>query len=264
MLGAGVWLVARALVPPSRPLRTLSAELVAPRVEHRTSERGGRAPAGGIAWRAGSATGTSARLAADLAVLGRTPTRHTLDKLGYAAALRSHRPRAGGAPADSSTPASRRCRWCSATLLFAGRRVVLPRRRGPVAGRRDAPRVGAGADRLRRHRRHLAGRRRRRRGGADGRRRSRLGSAVRASSRRRCAPPRRAGASCGTPSMSSASVPTSSRCASWRRPSTWPPSRARGSARRCSPRPTPCASASSPRPKRTPSGRRRRWASRRR
>ena len=83
MLGAGVWLVARALVPPSRPLQTLSAELVAPRVDHRTSSgaevrRWWHRLAGRLS------TGTSARLAADLAVLGRTPTRHTLDKLGYA------------------------------------------------------------------------------------------------------------------------------------------------------------------------------------
>jgi Flp pilus assembly protein TadB len=71
-------------VPSARPLRTLSDELVATRptalarpvagsgVRHRWQALAGRL-----------AGGTSARLAADLAVLERTPTRHVLDKLGY-------------------------------------------------------------------------------------------------------------------------------------------------------------------------------------
>jgi Flp pilus assembly protein TadB len=80
MLGAGVWLVARALVPPPRSLHTLSAELSAPRaqrpaVEHWTHRLAARLTGG-----------TSERLSADLVILGRTPTRHTLDKLGYAVA----------------------------------------------------------------------------------------------------------------------------------------------------------------------------------
>ena len=83
MLGAGVWLVARALVPPARPLQTLSAELVAPRAERRPSS-GADVRRWWHRLAARLSTGTSARLAADLAVLGRTPTRHTLDKLGYA------------------------------------------------------------------------------------------------------------------------------------------------------------------------------------
>ena len=83
-LAAGCWLIARALVPPVRPLRVLADELAAPRAE--TGERGVAASTVGRRWRdlaVRLSGGTSARLAADLAVLERTPTRHTLDKLGY-------------------------------------------------------------------------------------------------------------------------------------------------------------------------------------
>ena len=81
---AGCWLVVRALVPPARPLRTLAEELVLPR-----AASGGRTvPASGIRRRwldlaTRLSGGTSPRLAADLALLRRTPTRHSLDKLGY-------------------------------------------------------------------------------------------------------------------------------------------------------------------------------------
>ena len=83
--GAGIWLIARGLVPPARPLRALSGELVEPRET--------------LIFRAGTASnvkrwwerlairfagGASERLAADLAVLGRSSARHALDKLGYA------------------------------------------------------------------------------------------------------------------------------------------------------------------------------------
>jgi tight adherence protein C len=81
--GAGIWIIARALVPPARPLRVLADELVEPRAAsnvrpdgtvrrwwHRLAQR--------------LSEGQSERLAADLAVLGRTPVRHMLDKLGYA------------------------------------------------------------------------------------------------------------------------------------------------------------------------------------
>jgi Flp pilus assembly protein TadB len=83
-LAAGCWLVARALLPSARPLRALADELVTPRGGH-----GGRSqPVDGVRsrWRdlaARLSGGTSVRLAADLAVLGRDPLRHTLDKLGY-------------------------------------------------------------------------------------------------------------------------------------------------------------------------------------
>ena len=80
MFGAGVWLVARSLVPPARPLQTLSAELVVPRAAHVAAAGDVRRWWHRLATRLSS--GTSQRLAADLAVLSRTPTRHTLDKLG--------------------------------------------------------------------------------------------------------------------------------------------------------------------------------------
>jgi Flp pilus assembly protein TadB len=83
-LAAGCWLVARALLPPARPLHVLADELTVPRV----ASRGRGVTASGLRQRwARLATrlsgATSARLAADLAVLGRTLERHTLDKLGY-------------------------------------------------------------------------------------------------------------------------------------------------------------------------------------
>ena len=83
-LAAGCWLVARALLPSARPLRALADELGTPRGAH-----GGHGlPVDGVRsrWRdlaARLSGGTSVRLAADLAVLGRDPLRHTLDKLGY-------------------------------------------------------------------------------------------------------------------------------------------------------------------------------------
>jgi tight adherence protein C len=84
-MAAGVWLVARALAPSPRPLRSLADELVEPRVE-----RAVRVVPGSSVRRRWQrlanrlSAGTSERLAADLAVLERTPTRHVLDKLGYA------------------------------------------------------------------------------------------------------------------------------------------------------------------------------------
>lgn len=79
--GGGLLLVARALAPPPRSLRVMSSEL--------REQRAVRSSAGStrrwwerIAGRLGS--GQSLRRAADLSVLGRTPTRHTLDQLGYA------------------------------------------------------------------------------------------------------------------------------------------------------------------------------------
>jgi tight adherence protein C len=81
-LAAGGVLIARALVPPARPLRALADELVVPRAGTRPASTGLRGRWAGLAGRLGH--GTSERLAADLAVLGRTPPRHMLDKLGYA------------------------------------------------------------------------------------------------------------------------------------------------------------------------------------
>jgi tight adherence protein C len=84
-VGAGILLIARGLAPPTRPLRALAGELVEPRdamlphpgpagcVRHRWQR---------LAVRFGG--GQSERLAADLAVLGRSSVRHALDKLGYA------------------------------------------------------------------------------------------------------------------------------------------------------------------------------------
>jgi Flp pilus assembly protein TadB len=83
-LAAGVVLIARALWPPSRPLAALAVEVRQPRTA--TDPLG---PPGSLRawWRRMAnrlAVGTSRRTAADLAVLGRTPVRHQLDKLGYA------------------------------------------------------------------------------------------------------------------------------------------------------------------------------------
>lgn len=84
-LAAGIVLVARAIVAPARPLRTLAAELVTPRetTSATAAVPGVRRWWGALAVRL--SRGTSTRLAADLAVLRRTPERHVLDKLGYGA-----------------------------------------------------------------------------------------------------------------------------------------------------------------------------------
>jgi tight adherence protein C len=84
-VGAGIWLIARALMPPARPLRALAGELVEPRGAILLHP----GPAGSVRrwWHRLSvrlARGHSERLAADLAVLGRSTARHALDKLGYA------------------------------------------------------------------------------------------------------------------------------------------------------------------------------------
>ncbi|MGI9030314.1 MAG: type II secretion system F family protein [Ilumatobacteraceae bacterium] len=83
-LGGGILLIGRALFPPPRALRTMSEELLEPR-RVRASAGGAKGGSERLAARLTSAP--SARLAADLAVLGRTPTRHTLDQLGYAVAF---------------------------------------------------------------------------------------------------------------------------------------------------------------------------------
>ena len=79
------WIIARALVPPARPLRALAEELVEPRAA--TSVRpfdstAARKRSHQLAARLAGAP--SERLAADLAVLGRTGERYVLDKLAYA------------------------------------------------------------------------------------------------------------------------------------------------------------------------------------
>jgi tight adherence protein C len=80
--GAGVWLAARAVFPPPRPLHVVAAELRQPRTSTCVTDTGNlRGRWSRIARRlAGS---SSARLRADLAVVGTTPERHMLDKLGY-------------------------------------------------------------------------------------------------------------------------------------------------------------------------------------
>lgn len=84
LFGAGLWMVARGLTPTARPLRVLSDELVRPRSA--PGSGAGRAPMRtwwhGVAARLAGQPST--RLQADLAVLGRSPARHTLDQLGYA------------------------------------------------------------------------------------------------------------------------------------------------------------------------------------
>ena len=84
-LGAGVWIIARALVPPARPLRVLAEELVEPRAAasvRPVHSAAARKRSHQLAARLAGAP--SERLAADLAVLGRTFERYVLDKLAYA------------------------------------------------------------------------------------------------------------------------------------------------------------------------------------
>jgi len=80
-LTCGLLLMARTVLPPPRPLHVLSEELREPRTL-RLAAGGRRRWWERLAVRLGA--GASARLASDLAVLGRSPTRHTLDQLGYA------------------------------------------------------------------------------------------------------------------------------------------------------------------------------------
>jgi tight adherence protein C len=85
LMAAGFLLVVRALVPSPRPLRALAEELVEPRPVGAVK----LAPGRGVLrrWQAVAARlggRPSERLAADLVLLERTPTRHMLDKLGYA------------------------------------------------------------------------------------------------------------------------------------------------------------------------------------
>ncbi len=83
-LGGGLALIARGLVPAARPLRTLSAELTAPRTRvggYRANDDTRARWARLVARVTGA---QSPRLAADLSVLGRSSSRHTLDKIGYA------------------------------------------------------------------------------------------------------------------------------------------------------------------------------------
>jgi hypothetical protein len=84
-IGAGICLIARALMPPARPLRVLAGELAEPRAALLANV----GPAGSLRrwWRRVAVRlggGQSARLTADLAVLGRSSVRHAVDKLGYA------------------------------------------------------------------------------------------------------------------------------------------------------------------------------------
>ena len=82
-IGAGIWLVARAWFPPPRPLAALSTELATPRstitLTHTSGLRGW--------WHRMArrlADGVSQRRRTDMAVVGTTPMRHSLDQLGYA------------------------------------------------------------------------------------------------------------------------------------------------------------------------------------
>ncbi len=84
-IGAGIWVIVRALMSPARPLRVLSGELTEPRG---TLVRNA-GPADNVRrwWERVAvrlAGGQSERLIADLAVLGRSSVRHALDKVGYA------------------------------------------------------------------------------------------------------------------------------------------------------------------------------------
>jgi tight adherence protein C len=84
-IGAGIWVIARALMSPARPLRVLSGELTEPRgtlVRNAGPADNVRRWGERVAVRL--AGGRSERLTADLAVLGRSSVRHALDKVGYA------------------------------------------------------------------------------------------------------------------------------------------------------------------------------------
>lgn len=79
----GLLLVVRGLVPRPRPLAVLAAELVRPReLEVHAGDRVGARWAR-LAGRLGGRP--SPAKTADLAILHRTPARHTMDQLGYAA-----------------------------------------------------------------------------------------------------------------------------------------------------------------------------------
>lgn len=80
--GAGVWLIARALFPPPRPLRVVADELRRPRAVVAEAPTGMRGRWQRLAQQL--AGGTSRRVTTDLALVGTTPERHMLDKLGYA------------------------------------------------------------------------------------------------------------------------------------------------------------------------------------
>ena len=83
-IGGGLVLIVRGLAPAARPLHLLADELTAPRARaggYRANDDA-RARWGRLVVRVTGAQ--SARLAADLSVLGRSSSRHTLDKLGYA------------------------------------------------------------------------------------------------------------------------------------------------------------------------------------
>jgi Flp pilus assembly protein TadB len=84
MLAGGVLLIVRAIVPPARPLRVLADELVTPRLDTRPPASGSGVRRLWTTLATRLSGGSSPRLAADLAVLGRTSQRHVLDKLGYA------------------------------------------------------------------------------------------------------------------------------------------------------------------------------------
>lgn len=82
--GTGAWLIARGIVPTTRPLRVLSDELARPRMT--TSGAGSVAPRRWWHRVASRLAGhPSPRLEADLYVLGRTAARHSLDQLCYGA-----------------------------------------------------------------------------------------------------------------------------------------------------------------------------------
>ena len=265
MLAAGCWLIARALRRRRpRPLRALADELVAPRAAVAAC-----GPADGVAarWRRArrpAAPGARRRgWRPTSPCSAATPARHTLDKLGYAVLFLAPRARAGRA-----VPAARRRRPVLTALLGA---LLSPPPAGATPTSRSAPAPlaarrawsqaltvyvdivgislagGAGVeDALMVAARAGAG--------------PQFARARRRAARRPDAPPQ----AVARPRRARRRGPTSCRCASWRRPSTWPPSPARGSARPCWPRPTRCASASSPRPRPRPRRRPRRWASPRR
>ena len=132
MLGAGVWLIARALVPPPRPLQTLSAELVAATRGRRTSSGGGRAPL--VAPPGGAASAPARRRGwpptSPCSVGRRRATRSTSS--ATPSALRRSRPRAGGRCSRCSTPACPPLPMVRGRAAVRRRRLVLPGPRGPL------------------------------------------------------------------------------------------------------------------------------------
>ena len=242
-MGAGVWLLVRAAIPPARPLRALSDELLEPRatIELRVARRRGQAVDGaaGPAARRRPVGPPQRRPPDPGPVAGpahRRPAR-VRPRVHVADAGRRHRRAAPPRRRDPDPAGARRGPG------VRRRRMGLPRAGGALPSPGRPPGLVPGDHGLRRRRRHLPGRRGGRRGCADGGRPRRRRAAVRGAGRGAAGGPDEAPQAVVRPRRPRRPG-RHRRPASWRRPSSCRPSRARGSGRRWWPRPRPCASAS--------------------